>query len=551
MERTQTIANRGDTTGETRSPLGWVRRYPLGWLSSLAAVGVILIAITVLLGWFLQIPLLLSVLPGLPPMVPQTAIGLILAGASLLLLQPNGSAGRQYAGQAAALLCLLLGLGGAVGYLQLPPATELAQLTLPLSAQEPPGLSQSLSSALAFSMAGLSLFLLGFNRAQLIYTRQWLAILTLAMAIVVLFGYLYGIIVSYRYTEVIGMALPASIAFIILANGILLARPNEGVMRLITSDSAGGVLLRRLLPAIILAHMAIGWLTLTGQNAGIIPEEFGFAINEVLSMLLITVIVSHIAVSLNREEKLRRAAEEGTKQHQADLAHLVRLNTMGEMVANIAHELKQPLTAISLYAANSQTMLSSPEPQTEQLHKMLDEIQAQAMRAAEIIRRTREFARKQKPDTSSIQLNGLIAEVRDFLAVQASDHDVSLLLELDPELPPAEADAVQLKQVLLNIVHNAIECLQGYEGLLRQVTVRSHLTEAGEIEVNVTDTGPGMDAETLGRVFESFFTTKGDAGMGMGLSISRSIIEAHGGQLWARSVPGRGATFSFTLPTTA
>ena len=528
-----------------------MRRYPLGWLSSLAAVGVILIAITVLLGWFLQIPLLLSVLPGLPPMVPQTAIGLILAGASLLLLQPNGSAGRQYAGQAAALLCLLLGLGGAVGYLQLPPATELAQLTLPLSAQEPPGLSQSLSSALAFSMAGLSLFLLGFNRAQLIYTRQWLAILTLAMAIVVLFGYLYGIIVSYRYTEVIGMALPASIAFIILANGILLARPNEGVMRLITSDSAGGVLLRRLLPAIILAHMAIGWLTLTGQNAGIIPEEFGFAINEVLSMLLITVIVSHIAVSLNREEKLRRAAEEGTKQHQADLAHLVRLNTMGEMVANIAHELKQPLTAISLYAANSQTMLSSPEPQTEQLHKMLDEIQAQAMRAAEIIRRTREFARKQKPDTSSIQLNGLIAEVRDFLAVQASDHDVSLLLELDPELPPAEADAVQLKQVLLNIVHNAIECLQGYEGLLRQVTVRSHLTEAGEIEVNVTDTGPGMDAETLGRVFESFFTTKGDAGMGMGLSISRSIIEAHGGQLWARSVPGRGATFSFTLPTTA
>jgi signal transduction histidine kinase len=115
-------------------------------------------------------------------------------------------------------------------------------------------------------------------------------------------------------------------------------------------------------------------------------------------------------------------------------------------------------------------------------------------------------------------------------------------------LPPAEADALQLKQVLLNIVHNAIECMQLSGSPEKQVTVRTRVTDKGEIRVDISDTGPGMDEDTLARAFESFFTTKGAAGMGMGLSISRSIIEAHGGRLWATSTHGRGATFSLTLP---
>lgn len=543
------MTNRSLTSKEGHCLISWLCQFPLGWLSQLAGIGAILIAGAALFGWFLGKPILHSGLTGLPPMVPLTAVGFVLGGLSLLLLQPATISARQrHAGQALALLCLLLGLVTTAEYLQILPPIGLDKLLLPLSSQEPYVLRQSPHSGLAFSTIGLALFLLGFNRQRFIYPVQWLAILSLTMAIVVLFGYIYGMTVFYSYTTVIGMALPTSIAFILLANGILLAKPTEGVMRLITSDSAGGIIMRRLLPSVVVAPMVIGWLMLAGQKTGIIPEEVGLAMHEVLTMMLIILIVIHIAVTLNREEKLRRSAEDGARQYQADLAHLVRLITMGEMVANIAHELKQPLTAISLYAANSQAMLSSENLQRDELHKLLGEVQNQSLRAAEIIRRTREFARKQKPQTSSVQLNCLVTEVRDFLAAEARDNGVQLSLELDPRLPPAEADAIQLKQVLLNIVHNAIECLHSNEDKPRQVTVRTHLTEAGEIKADITDTGPGMDADTLSHVFESFFTTKGDAGMGMGLSISRSIIEAHGGQLWATSYPGQGTTFSFTLP---
>jgi signal transduction histidine kinase len=147
-----------------------------------------------------------------------------------------------------------------------------------------------------------------------------------------------------------------------------------------------------------------------------------------------------------------------------------------------------------------------------------------------------------------VQLNGLIAEVTDFLKVEARDSCIGIELDLAPRLPAIEADALQLKQVLLNIVHNAIECLQSGDSADKRVTIRTRVTERDGIRVDISDTGPGMDADTLARIFESFFTTKGHAGMGMGLSISRSIIEAHGGQLWATSTPGQGATFSLTLP---
>lgn len=482
-------------------------------------------------------------------MVPRTAIGFLLAGTALYLLQPTAiSPNRRRIGQSLALLCLLLGLISAIQYLELISALGLDKGLLAPLAREPFELRQSSHCALSFLMTGLALFLLGVNRQGLIYPLQWLAILSLAMAIMVLFGYIYSTAVFYRYTTVIGMSLPTVLGFILLPNGILLARPDEGVMRLITSDTAGGVIMRRLLPSVIITPMAIGWLMLAGQKTGLISEELGLAIYGVLTMLLIIVMIVKVAVSLNREEKLRRSAEEGARQYQADLAHLVRLQTLGEMVANIAHELKQPLTAISLYAANSQEMLSSKELSPEELHRHLAEIQAQSLRAAEIIRRTREFARKQKPQTSSVQLNILVTEVRDFLTAEARDNDVQLILELDPYLPPADVDAIQLKQVLLNIVHNAIESMHTTRGGAREVTVLTRLIESGEIRVDVTDSGPGMDADTLSHVFESFFTTKGEAGMGMGLSISRSIIEAHGGQLWARSAPGQGSTFSFTLP---
>jgi signal transduction histidine kinase len=497
----------------------------------------------------LDIAALHSILPGLPPMAPGSALGVALAGTALYLLQPQGmSPRRRRAGQALALLVLLPGLVTAVTYLLQLPALGVDRLLFPLLTPESDGVRQSPHSAAAFILTGLALFLLGERRQRLIYSVQWLAVLLLAMSIVVLFGYIFGLTVFYSFNADIAMALPTSVSFTILANGILLARPDQGVMGFITSDTAGGILMRRLLPSVILATMAINWLLMTSEKSLGITEAFEHSMHAVMTTLLITLIIVVIAVSLNREEKLRRSAEEGSRQYQADLAHLVRLVTMGEMVATIAHELKQPLTAINLYAANGQAMLNTGQPPLDELNNYLGEIQSQSMRAAEIIRRTREFARNQKPQTSPVQLNGLIAEVTDFLKVEARDSCIGIELDLAPRLPAIEADALQLKQVLLNIVHNAIECLQSGDSADKRVTIRTRVTERDGIRVDISDTGPGMDADTLARIFESFFTTKGHAGMGMGLSISRSIIEAHGGQLWATSTPGQGATFSLTLP---
>jgi signal transduction histidine kinase len=528
---------------------GEICRFSLERLSRLAAATVVLIGTAALSGWMLDIAALHSILPGLPPMAPGSALGVALAGTALYLLQPQGmSPRRRRAGQALALLVLLPGLVTAVTYLLQLPALGVDRLLFPLLTPESDGVRQSPHSAAAFILTGLALFLLGERRQRLIYSVQWIAVLLLAMSIVVLFGYLFGLTVFYSFNADIAMALPTSLSFTILANGILLARPEQGVMGFITSDTAGGVLMRRLLPSVILATMAINWLLMTSEKSLGITEAFEHSMHAVMTTLLITLIIVVIAVSLNREEKLRRSAEEGSRQYQADLAHLVRLVTMGEMVATIAHELKQPLTAINLYAANGQAMLNTGQPPLDELNNYLGEIQSQSMRAAEIIRRTREFARNQKPQTSPVQLNGLIAEVTDFLKVEARDSCIGIELDLAPRLPAIEADALQLKQVLLNIVHNAIECLQSGDSADKRVTIRTRVTERDGIRVDISDTGPGMDADTLARIFESFFTTKGHAGMGMGLSISRSIIEAHGGQLWATSTPGQGATFSLTLP---
>jgi signal transduction histidine kinase len=528
---------------------GGICRFSLERLSRLAAATVVLIGTAALSGWMLDIAALHSILPGLPPMAPGSALGVALAGTALYLLQPQEmSPRRRRAGQALALLVLLPGLVTAVTYLLQLPALGVDRLLFPLLTPESDGVRQSPHSAAAFILTGLALFLLGERRQRLIYSVQWIAVLLLAMSIVVLFGYLFGLTVFYSFNADIAMALPTSLSFTILANGILLARPEQGVMGFITSDTAGGVLMRRLLPSVILATMAINWLLMTSEKSLGITEAFEHSMHAVMTTLLITLIIVVIAVSLNREEKLRRSAEEGSRQYQADLAHLVRLVTMGEMVATIAHELKQPLTAINLYAANGQAMLNTGQPPLDELNNYLGEIQSQSMRAAEIIRRTREFARNQKPQTSPVQLNGLIVEVTDFLKVEARDSCIGIELDLAPRLPAIEADALQLKQVLLNIVHNAIECLQSGDSADKRVTIRTRVTERDGIRVDISDTGPGMDADTLARIFESFFTTKGHAGMGMGLSISRSIIEAHGGQLWATSTPGQGATFSLTLP---
>jgi len=251
---------------------------------------------------------------------------------------------------------------------------------------------------------------------------------------------------------------------------------------------------------------------------------------------------------LKNEIAKQKQAEELARQHQAELAHMARLNTMGEMATGMAHELNQPLAAISISAEACLRMTRKGNEMPDKLPKALESIVNQAGRAGEIIQHLRKFVKKQSPQKATIDLNQLVIEVLDFTEAEMKQHQIELVLELDQSLPTLLADGIQIEQVLLNLVRNSIESMEHAQHPIRQLIVRTLLNSAGSVQAEVVDNGLGMNADELSHVFEPFVTTKGTKGMGMGLSISRSILEVHNGRLWAESRPGEGAKFYFTLP---
>jgi C4-dicarboxylate-specific signal transduction histidine kinase len=231
------------------------------------------------------------------------------------------------------------------------------------------------------------------------------------------------------------------------------------------------------------------------------------------------------------------------------LAHVLRRRTMGEMAAVFAHEVNQPLSAIMSYAKGCAHRLRTGGGPPEPLLAALDEIGTQAMRAAEIIKRLRRFVRKGELQRQRLQLNDLVDEVVRFVASEARERSVRLQVELAADLPTLEVDAVQIEQVILNLMRNALEAMYEAPGEQPLLTVRTRRAN-GAIEVSVSDRGAGLRPDVAADIFEPFVTSKPD-GLGMGLSICRTIIDAHGGQVWTTANPDRGVTFHFSLPLSA
>ena len=240
-------------------------------------------------------------------------------------------------------------------------------------------------------------------------------------------------------------------------------------------------------------------------------------------------------------------AEEALQQAQAELAHVTRVATLGELAASIAHEVNQPLAAIVADAAASLNWLAAPRPDLERVREALEAIATDGHRAAEVIQRIRQLATKSAPRKDPVNLNDVVCDVLPLARAELRHHDVSLVLQLAPELPAVLGDRVQLQQVILNLVMNAIEAMGSVTGRSRELIIRAEPRDRDHVRVTVQDTGIGIDPSTVDKLFGAFFTTK-RGGMGMGLSISRSIVEAHGGRLWATSNETHGATFGVELP---
>ena len=232
------------------------------------------------------------------------------------------------------------------------------------------------------------------------------------------------------------------------------------------------------------------------------------------------------------------------EQLQADLTHASRVSTMGELVASISHELAQPITATTANAKASLRWLQRDPPDLTQVRKGTERIIEAGTFASEIINRLRSLYKKASPKRELVAINEVIGEMAGMLRSEARRHGVSIRTDLKDDLPMTVADRVQLQQVLMNLMLNGIEAIKDTGGV---VTVKSQLGEDGQIEISVNDTGPGLPLGKADQIFDAFFTTK-PQGSGMGLAISKSIVESQGGRIWANGDGGRGATFHFTLP---
>jgi PAS domain S-box-containing protein len=251
--------------------------------------------------------------------------------------------------------------------------------------------------------------------------------------------------------------------------------------------------------------------------------------------------VTDITSTKNAEESLRKA--------QADLAHVNRVTTLGELTATLAHEVNQPIAAASINANVCLRLLKREEPDIEEASKAATRMVGDVNRAAEIISRVRQFFRKGSVPREPVDVNELMREMIVILRNEVAQSSITVQMDFTADLPPAIADRVQLQQVLMNLMINGIDAMKNVDGM-RQLTLRSRLTDEKLLLVSVQDTGLGLPADQADQIFTAFFTTK-NYGTGMGLSISRSIIESHGGRLWAGANEERGANFQFTLPSGA
>ena len=257
--------------------------------------------------------------------------------------------------------------------------------------------------------------------------------------------------------------------------------------------------------------------------------------------------VEERTAELRQANDTLRERGEALQKVQTELAHVSRVMTLGELTASIAHEVNQPLAAIVTNGNACLRWLAGATPNLDEARLAVQRIIKDSYRASEVISRIRTLVKKTPPRSDWIDLNELITEVFALAQSEARRNRVLLQQQLSADLPRVRGDRVQLQQVILNLIINGLEAIAKSKDGKRELSVKSDLDEANNVVIAVSDSGAGLDTANLEQIFDAFFTTKPD-GMGMGLAISRTIIESHGGRLWATANSPRGAVFQFSLP---
>ena len=248
-----------------------------------------------------------------------------------------------------------------------------------------------------------------------------------------------------------------------------------------------------------------------------------------------------------RAEAEARASEQRYREVQMELAHANRVATMGQLTASIAHEVKQPITSAAAYAEAALHFLARTPPKLEKMREALEGIVAANLRAGDVIDRVRTLVKKAQPRNERFDINEAIREVIELMRSEAVKGGISVQTDLAHSLPVIEGDRVQLQQVILNLIVNAVEAMSSVSGGVRSFFISTCIADADGVFISISDSGPGLPPTNLANIFDAFYTTKA-SGLGMGLSICRSIVDAHDGRLWATPNEPHGAVFRIVLP---
>ena len=526
-------------------------------------LAVVLLSALVLSGWAVETPLFTFFFPDYESTKPNTAAAFILAASSLWLLAPlKTTVPRRLVGIGFGLLVSAISFFTLCEYLfglDLGIDALVFDVT-PRNATDLYPSRMSIEGAFSFALIGLALAALDRPAIRGVVLAEQLTLAPLFVSILAIIGYLYNQQSLYKIGPYTELALPSSLLFVVLASGIFVSRSDRGLMSTLTSRSAGGVILRRILPIALGTPILIGWLRLRGQELGLYDLGFGLALFAAFTTLLCTIFLWRFASSLNRadmqrtrsDHRVRRLLwqaeerEQALRDKQVQLVQAAKLASIGELATGIAHEVNNPLNNIGLVVSNALDSLGAGKP-AEVIVPWLQVVLEEVRRAAAIVAGVRSFGRTAPSDFKLINVKDAIRNALALISEQFRSRHVQIQVDLPVDPVPIQGNQAQLEQVFLNLFINAGDAME--QAVERILTVSADLSSS-TIVIIVRDTGCGIPDHALERIFDPFFTTKPvGQGTGLGLSISYGIIKEHEGDIRVHQEAGGGTSFIISLPT--
>lgn len=510
----------------------------------------VVLGLSVMSGWIFDVGILKSVLPGWPPMKFNPALCFVLLGLAFILIQRPGAPARIGAVICGVAIATIAGAtvaeylsGRDFGIDQLVIADKATY-----SGSGLPGRMSSLAAS-AFVLEGMAVILLSVaRRGPSVGLAHTLGVCAGLTAFFTAGGYAFGAEALGRLGLYKLMAIHTAIGHTAACIAIVATRAHESWLAGYEQAPAARAALLRFLPVSVGLPTVIGLALLLGAGLNLYSAQFALALFGPLMALVAIALGLRAGQHARDGEVALRASQAQLEESRSELARFNRVTLLGEMTASISHEINQPISGAITNANAAAHWLAAEPPNIEEVRRSLERIVKDGHRASDVIARVRALAGKVPPRKDPLDINEAVGEVLALTERELQGNSVKVSINLSRDLPLIPADRIQVQQVILNLIVNAIEAMSGTSEGQRKLFVSTG-PDSSDVFVEVRDTGVGLKAAECERLFQSFYTTK-EEGMGMGLSLSRSIVEAHGGRLSAAPNASNGATFRFTLPVT-